>query len=104
MSKCGDLHYWLLTAGRHVDSFQNLLEEYACRLLEAGIPVDRVFIATRALHPQAAGFHLKWERIPNGREDDKYEEFEAVYPANIIIKMWRPSIGNQWEVCHHLLS
>jgi adenylate cyclase len=82
MSKCDDLQYWLLTAGRHVGSFQNLLEEYACRLLEAGIPVDRVFIATRALHPQAAGFHLKWDRSPNGREDDKYEEFEAVYPAD----------------------
>lgn len=81
MNKRDELQYWLLTAGRHAGSFQDLLEEYARRLLEIVIPADRIFIATTTLHPQASAFHFKWERSQDGKQDDKYAEYEVAYPT-----------------------
>lgn len=79
------IQYWLLTAGRHVDSCRELITEYAQRLLEAGIPVDRVFVGTRVLHPQAAAYIFKWERggitAEGGGKESQYSESEL---ANLI--------------------
>jgi adenylate cyclase len=79
MSKSGGIQYWLLTTGRHAASFQDLVQEYSRLLTEAGIPVDRIFIGTKTLHPQTGALRLKWERSLNGEQDDKYAECDLAY-------------------------
>jgi hypothetical protein len=55
------LQNWLLTEGRHLESFEKLLRSFARRVRDAGYPVDRLFVATAVLHPLAAAVHCKWE-------------------------------------------
>jgi Adenylate and Guanylate cyclase catalytic domain len=57
---------WLLTEGRHSESFEKLLRKFTRRVRNAGYPVDRLFVATAVLHPLAAAVHCKWEHGCSG--------------------------------------
>jgi adenylate cyclase len=73
---------WLLQDGRRCNDVPSLLEELLPRLRNAA-PVDRMFVGTTVLHPQAAAYAWIWEdgadrlaRLTFTRED--MERFEGV--------------------------
>ena len=47
---------WILTEGTAFDSISLFTMRYCQHLNAVGIPVDRVFIGTLVMHPQAAGW------------------------------------------------
>jgi adenylate cyclase len=51
---------WLLQEGRHSADFGLLLDGAARRLVAMGLPLARVGIHLRALHPQVAGLRVLW--------------------------------------------
>jgi adenylate cyclase len=56
---------WLLTEGCAASGFVELIKGYTHRFFELGVPVDRVFLGSLVIHPQAAG-----EAVIYRREED----------------------------------
>ncbi len=57
-----DIAQWLIGAARQVESPTRVIDEYAWRLLAAGIPVLRVSFHSGTLHPQFLGAAYIWWR------------------------------------------
>jgi len=53
---------WLVGPARRIVSGPQVFDEYAWRLLAAGIPLLRVTLHSRVLHPQYLGMTLQWWR------------------------------------------
>ena len=53
---------WLVGRARRIDEPLKVLDEFAWRLLAAGIPVLRVTLHARTLHPQYLGTSMHWWR------------------------------------------
>ncbi|MBX6321260.1 MAG: adenylate/guanylate cyclase domain-containing protein [Rhodospirillaceae bacterium] len=51
---------WLLTEGRQIASLEDLLAGLCQCLLSAGVPIDRVGMHIRTLHPQVAAVRVLW--------------------------------------------
>lgn len=74
----GALSSWLLTAGWEYKAMTELVEAFSLRLLADGIPVIRVRLTLRTLHPQLVGVTYTWER-----DKDEVDKFEA--PHSILV-------------------
>jgi adenylate cyclase len=55
---------WLTADARRADSFLHMFDEFAWRLLAAGLPVLRVSLHSGTLHPQFLGATYLWWRTP----------------------------------------
>lgn len=66
------LSSWLLTAGWEFRTLSGFVEAFARRLVAAGIPVVRLRLTLRTLHPQLVGVTYTWEQ-----DKEKVEKFEA---------------------------
>lgn len=53
---------WLVGPARRITSGPQVFDEYAWRLLAAGLPLLRVTLHSRVLHPQYLGMTLQWWR------------------------------------------
>jgi hypothetical protein len=73
---------WLLTEGRHLESFEKLLKQFSRRVRDAGYPVDRLFVATAILHPLAAAVHCKWEHGSGGGGTDTRRRCDGDRPGH----------------------
>ena len=52
---------WLAIEGPNQSSLGSLIRLYSQRLLVAGVPVDRAFLGTLMIHPQAAAYTFFYE-------------------------------------------
>ncbi len=57
-----DLTAWLVGPARGIERLSELFDEYAWRLVGAGIPVMRMTAHVGTLHPQFTGFGVQWWR------------------------------------------
>jgi adenylate cyclase len=53
---------WLLGEGRRIHRDAEFFDELCWRLVGAGLPLSRVNITVRTLHPQILGFAFRWYR------------------------------------------
>ncbi|MEM7193898.1 MAG: adenylate/guanylate cyclase domain-containing protein [Pseudomonadota bacterium] len=75
---------WLLALALGEFSLQTLTEQTAVRLTEAGLPLTRLHVTVRLLHPIYSGTSVTWTR-ESGLEQDTYT------PADIDSDEWRQS-------------
>lgn len=61
-SSCSDITQWLLRAGLEGMSRDGLLEGYCDRLVAAGVPLARLHLAQRTLHPEYGSLGFSWHR------------------------------------------
>ena len=54
--------HWLLTEGCAASGFAELITGYTHQFVELGVPVDRVFLGSLVVHPQAAGEAVIYRR------------------------------------------
>lgn len=66
------LSAWLLTAGWEFQTLSELVEAFSLRLVGGDVPVQRLRLTLRTLHPQIVGVSYTWERDKEG-----VERFEA---------------------------
>lgn len=66
------LSSWLLSTGWEFRILPEFVAAFSRRLVEAGVPVTRLRLTLRTLHPQLVGVTYTWERGKEG-----VEEFEA---------------------------
>jgi adenylate cyclase len=57
------LQAWLAGAGLRNLPLEEMLDGFARRLNEAGVPVARIFVAMNTLHPMVLARSLTWDRI-----------------------------------------
>lgn len=60
---------WLYTEGRHLRDAGALLEGTAAQLDAAGAGADRLAVMSQTLHPQLAGWSVRWSRQEGLRRD-----------------------------------
>ncbi|MEM6464191.1 MAG: adenylate/guanylate cyclase domain-containing protein [Pseudomonadota bacterium] len=60
-AKTGDVGDWLLGEAVNQDDLLLLFEEFICRLVATGKPLDRASLHVGTLHPQLYGFAWNWE-------------------------------------------
>ncbi|MGA8260051.1 MAG: adenylate/guanylate cyclase domain-containing protein [Arenicellales bacterium] len=72
MTVTDPLSSWLLTTGWEFRILPGFVAAFSQRLVEAGIPVTRLRLTLRTLHPQLVGVTYTWEQGKEG-----IEEFEA---------------------------
>lgn len=73
-----DLAGWLIARGLEGISREELLEGYCSRLVAAGLPVQRVHLAQRALHPEFGSLGFDWYRDKGvQREQFSHQETPA---------------------------
>jgi len=68
----GSLSTWLLTTGWDFKAVWELVEAFSQRLVDQGVPVTRLRLTLRTLHPQLVGVTYTWER-----DKEEVELFEA---------------------------
>jgi len=51
---------WLIERGLHPAGFETLIHGFCDRLAEAGVPLSRVYVSIRTLHPTIAAFDILW--------------------------------------------
>jgi adenylate cyclase len=57
-----ELSAWLIRDARLLENNETVLSEFCDRVAAAGIPIDRVSVHQRALHPQYRGVSRVWRR------------------------------------------
>jgi adenylate cyclase len=57
-----ELHLWAVREGLRRAPAATLFEDFCRRLAAAGVPLWRVFVGMRTLHPQWAGYTYTWWR------------------------------------------
>ena len=71
--------HWLFYEGRFVTDFCGFIEALSLKLVELGIPVDRVRMNFRTLHPQVLAWSCIWDQsdgasvmeVPRGNEESE---------------------------------
>jgi len=66
------LSHWLLTAGWDFKAVSELVKAFSLRLVAQGVPVTRLRLTLRTLHPQLVGVTYTWER-----DKEEVDRFEA---------------------------
>src|SRR5687768_15372959 len=61
---------WLMREGRFLPDNGAILDELCERLFAAGVPLDRVSLHLRALHPQYRGVSRIWQ--PDNGVDERF--------------------------------
>lgn len=86
-----DIVAWLLHDGRHQPSLSDLTHALGTRLVAAGVPVWRIYVGLRQLHPAFFGRGILWDRVagtvlekprPHGIEHSAYyrdNPFSAIF-------------------------
>lgn len=59
-ARAGPIVDWLLAEGRHLTSTRDLIGRLCVRLVEAGIPLRRLIVAVRTLHPLIVTSGYRW--------------------------------------------
>jgi adenylate cyclase len=59
--KEGSVIRWLMTDGRRITNAKSFLENFALRLIEAGVEVSRITTGVPVLHPQLYSYSGLWE-------------------------------------------
>ncbi len=57
-----DVDAWLVGPARAIEDTTEMFDELCWRVLAAGVPIGRVILSVRTLHPQFLGFGLRWRR------------------------------------------
>jgi adenylate cyclase len=57
-----EVFYWVENFGRYADSIPSLIMEVCNRFVSCGMPLERVSIVMRTLHPQIAASGYVWQR------------------------------------------
>jgi adenylate cyclase len=72
------LSLWLADAGLRNLSLEELVDGFARRLADAGMPVARIFVGMNALHPMVLARALTWDRMtgPATRFEFQHAEIE----------------------------
>lgn len=78
------LSSWLLTTGWAFNSMSELVEGFARQLLEEGIPVTRLRVTLRTLHPQLVGVTYTWQR--DKKEIEKFEAPHSILASDQYLK------------------
>lgn len=87
-----ELHVWAVRQGLDGAPAYILLEGLCKRLVEAGLPLLRVFVGMPTLHPQWGGYGYTWRRDLNAVEPaqfergDEYDETVANSPFGYLIR------------------
>lgn len=68
-----DLHVWAVRQGLDGVPADMLLDGLCRRLIEAGVPLSRVFVGMRTLHPQWGGYGYTWRPDLDGVEPAQFE-------------------------------
>ena len=55
-----DVYDWLLNEGRHISRTRDLIAELSERLVAAGMPLCRVSVNIRTIHPQILATAYAW--------------------------------------------
>ena len=71
-NQVGDLATWLTRQGLEGTGQEQILESYCNKLVEIGLPVHRVHVAQRALHPVYGGIGFDWQH-DTGVSREHYE-------------------------------
>ena len=53
---------WLLTDGRDTGSVTAVIEGLASRLIDTGVPIHKMMVGIRQLHPQLFALQFRWDR------------------------------------------
>src|SRR5262245_36326448 len=68
-----DVHIWALRQGLAGADIETLFDGFCQRLVIAGVPLWRGFVAMRTLHPQWGGYTYIWRRDKNAIAHDRFE-------------------------------
>ena len=69
----GAIADWLLGQGRRIAAPEALLDQLCRRLIDQGVPIDRVGLHSRTLHPQVAGTRVLWRSDAARIEETAYQ-------------------------------
>lgn len=58
-----DVENWLLGPASKIADAHSFIEEFACRLAQAGLGVERLILNVGTLHPQAYGYAWHWNTL-----------------------------------------
>jgi adenylate cyclase len=93
----GAIAGWLLEHGRRIAAPEELLDQLCQRLIDQGVPIDRVGLHSRTLHPQVSGTRVLWrrgvERIEETayrRDDESLGEAYRTSPLKAVYDSGRP--------------
>ncbi|MBN9085764.1 MAG: adenylate/guanylate cyclase domain-containing protein [Reyranella sp.] len=75
-----ELAGWLVEAGLRNLPFEEMVEGFARRLDQAGVPVARIFVATNTLHPQVLARSLIWDRASGFAQRFEFRQGEIDAP------------------------
>ena len=59
--KTTELMHWLLYEGRFNHDFSSFMDATCNKLVELGIPINRVRVSFRTLHPQVMAWTSVWD-------------------------------------------
>lgn len=86
---------WLFTRASGALDLKQLVQGWCEALVACDLPVDRFFMATRTLHPQAFGYGVRWVReqgeVALGRAlHDDMAQHRATSPIDVIVATGAP--------------
>ena len=77
MSTADDLNAWLITEGRMLGDPVAIVESYATRLVEAGVPLSRANIAQRFANPLLVAWGVIWTSDETSQYEVTHEMLET---------------------------
>ena len=86
---------WLLRVGRFNSDFASFIDAVSTKLIEIGIPINRVRISFRTLHPQVVAWTCVWDETTGAqvlevtREVQQSEDYIGS-PIEFIYKNKKP--------------
>ena len=93
----GAIAGWLLEHGRRIAAPEELLDQLCQRLIDQGVPIDRVGLHSRTLHPQVSGTRVLWRRgvqrieeTAYRRDDESLGEAYRTSPLKAVYDSGRP--------------
>jgi adenylate cyclase len=94
-----EIRDWLIAEGLEGTSLAGLLEGFVARILAAGLPLSRAYIASPAVNPEIRAVNLTWRRssgvVREGVEHDRFPDAFDTSPIafmlanNIPRRRWR---------------
>jgi adenylate cyclase len=86
---------WLVGAAREIASGARAFDEFAWRMLAAGLPLLRVTLHTRTLHPQFLGATFIWWRTTGQTVQTLVAHEVAELIPHSANPVWRVSVGGE---------
>ncbi len=95
-ARIAELSLWLTRQGLAGTSQEDLLRNYCHRLTEVGVPLMRLHVAQRALHPKFGGIGFNWTR-DDGISQEMYEHQETPVDAWLQSPFYAMMADGGWE-------